>query len=286
MLAEVSTLRPDIVVLGSEVLPASSMSSSAEHGRPVTPLLPSGRGGLYPSGHATRGGSPIPDDHPPPHSLAGSHHGSGHGHGLEETWGQVLRGAGAMRAGSTGSGSTTHHGVGEGAAMSVALNLARNITDTPLLIVKPSSAGELFKGTDAQRIPPLNVMLEVATNAGHLLEWLLLHMTAQRVDRLLLAKHHGLDENGNETAQATRLMSTFTADAHSSGLGRLSVTKRVMAEGPCEGFPRLISEDRVDLLAIMAPTAKVTPPEVLDMVANLRTSVLVWRQPRSDCSLL
>lgn len=49
-------------------------------------------------------------------------------------------------------------------------------------------------------------------------------------------------------------------------------------EGPSDGFPPLVAQEKVDVLALMAPAAKVTPTHILDLLRNARTNLLIWRQ--------
>mmetsp|Transcript_12031 Transcript_12031/g.32890 ORF Transcript_12031/g.32890 Transcript_12031/m.32890 type:complete len:716 (+) Transcript_12031:2304-4451(+) len=156
--------------------------------------------------------------------------------------------------------------------VSFALAVARTVTEVPLLVVKSNSAGELFNQQESAS-PALRVMVEAQSVSATLLQWLLPRMSPQR-DHLYLARPFGLDQANQVTPQTQRLLNTLNIEA--AALGR-NVRKLPMREGPGEGFPPLVVKESIDILGLIAPSAKITPPHILDIIRTARTNVLVWR---------
>jgi len=121
--------------------------------------------------------------------------------------------------------------------------------------------------------PPLRVALEASTSSLSMLTWLMARLDPAR-DPLLVVRLDGLEKDGTEPMQTTRLLATFANEAAARGFG---VSKHAMAEGHVAGLPPLVLQERVDLLAVAAPSSKVTPPHVLELLRSARTNVLVWR---------
>mmetsp|Transcript_37263 Transcript_37263/g.82893 ORF Transcript_37263/g.82893 Transcript_37263/m.82893 type:complete len:1238 (-) Transcript_37263:319-4032(-) len=208
LIAEVETLRPDLVVMGSEVLGSAGgalASSTIRYGKDSLPL---------------------------------SHLG----------------------------GST-----------SICMAVAKAALDVPLLVVKANSAGELFTAPDDPSVlTAIKAMVEVQTSSLPMLSWLCSRLTSTR-DKMLLVRPHGLEPDGRESVQTQRMMTTFANEAVAHGFG---TGKRAMMEG-AEGLPSLVQQDKVDLLAILAPNARVTPPQILEVLKHAKTNVLVWRPSRT-----
>uniref|UniRef100_A0A7R9YR11 UspA domain-containing protein n=1 Tax=Chlamydomonas euryale TaxID=1486919 RepID=A0A7R9YR11_9CHLO len=188
--------------------------------------------------------------------------------------------AGATSVGAAALGHASHAGAlgaGGAATTSLAMALVRLALPVPLLVAKSSSVGEFFSakwevGSKAPP-PPLRVALEASTSSLSMLTWLMARLDPAR-DPLLVVRLDGLEKDGTEPMQTTRLLATFANEAAARGFG---VSKHAMAEGHVAGLPPLVLQERVDLLAVAAPSSKVTPPHVLELLRSARTNVLVWR---------
>lgn len=164
-----------------------------------------------------------------------------------------------------------------GPATSMALALARVMTDVPLLVVKPNSVGELFNTPEqVGQATPIRVVLEVQTAAAPMLTWLGRRMSGAK-DRLWLVRPFGLERGTHrEQSTTTRMLASFVNDALSLGFTPYNCRKVAIEGGPGELGEVAVGE-RADILGIMAPTAKVTPTHILDLLRTARTNVLVWR---------
>ncbi|GFH13517.1 uncharacterized protein HaLaN_09417 [Haematococcus lacustris] len=101
-------------------------------------------------------------------------------------------------------------------------------------------------------------------------------------DRLLLCRPHGLDKGSlKEGLATTRMMAAFEAEALAGRVPRHAVARVPLANGLLEGLPPVVLQHKCDLLALVGPSAKVTPPHILDLLRTCPCNIMVWR-PRSD----
>ncbi|KAJ9529983.1 hypothetical protein QJQ45_023231, partial [Haematococcus lacustris] len=151
---------------------------------------------------------------------------------------------------------------------SVGLQLAKSLFDCSLVIVKNNSCGDLFHAQD---------------KAGH--------ETGMVVAAEVQCRPHGLDKGSmKEGLATTRMMAAFEAEALAGRVPRHAVARVPLANGLLEGLPPVVLQHKCDLLALVGPSAKVTPPHILDLLRTCPCNIMVWRPsgppqaPTAPCS--
>lgn len=207
-------------------------------------------------------------------TASGSSGGAGAADG--KSGGSSSGGSGSKSIRMAGSSATPDAALG---SLSLSLLMSKTILDVPLLVVKPTSSGEMLRAAaNPGERPAMRAMMEVHTTSGPLLSWLMDKCDKAR-DRLVLARTRALDREGRPQQTSQRILMSMADLAHKRGF---QTVLRPLGEGPTESIPEAVRRDKVDLLVVQAVQDVATPVAILDLLRACPTSVLIHRARPQD----
>lgn len=153
------------------------------------------------------------------------------------------------------------------AQASFALRIVQHVRKIPLLVAKPNTLG---KAHTPAGVGMLHSMIDLQSSSRSCVEWMMNRLHPAR-DCLYLTVTKADTTDG--MSRAERILTTFGVQCQ---VNEWQYERRIFKDPAHASLPKAVQTDSIDIIALQAPRCREMSSQILDMLWDLKTCVLIW----------